>query len=376
MKTCPIASRYTLLFLLITTVFESNAIPLAIRRPSFDRPFPPASPTSRHALISSRMLALLPRNHESQYANTDTKYSGEGYRGEEGSSREPPQDDSYGNKGEIENIGMSRDHRHSSSGSGDWNEGTSATSGGSDEGEEDEQYGPDSNESPEDSEANLFPSGYPNAPTKSGGRPEHNHQVPGNPNDTFESDEVPASPQMNPTEDQPHESNPVSHQGKDASPEEATLSEDVAPSSSANEDDPSMVCSTLSRLYQRLDGPAWHNQEGWKDTTVPRRMRTRDHEGSRESQHSFKTTGQMEAGPDDGRDEGQVGNSSIDRDTTSDRNENPMVVKEDSSDPPCCSWFGVTCRRSRVVGLALAGNGLEGPYPTDIVQSMVDLETV
>ena len=376
MKSCPIASRYTLLFLFITTVFESNAIPLTIRRRSFDHPFPPASPTPRHAPISSRMLALLPRNHESQYGNMDTKYGGEGYRGEEGSSREPQQDDRYGNEGEIENIGMTRDHRHSSSGSGDWNERTSATSGSSDEGEEDEQYGPYSNESPGDSEANHFP----NAPTKGGSRPEHNHQVPGNTNDTLESDEVPASPQTHHAEDQPHDSNPVSHQGKEASPEEATFSEHVAPSSSTNKDYPSMVCNTLSQLYQRLDGPAWHNQEGWKDTTVPRRIRTRDHEGSRESQHPFKTSGQMEAGPDDGQDEGQdegqVGESSINRGTTSDRNENPMVVKEDSSDPPCCSWFGVTCRSSRVVGLALAGNGLDGPYPTDIVQSMVDLETV
>lgn len=318
------------------------------------------------------MHALLPRNYESQYGSTDTKYDGEGYRGEEGSGREPQQDDRYGNEGEIENIGMSRDHRHSSSGSDDWNERTSATSGGSDEGVEDERYEPQSNGSPGDSEANHFPYDYPSAPTKSGSRPEHNHQVPG---DTNESDELPAFPQMQPTEDQPHESNPVSHQGKETPPEEATLSEHVAPSL-ANEDYPSMACSTLSRLYQRLDGPAWHNQEGWKESTVPRRIRTRDHEGSRESQHPFETAGQMEAGTDDGQDEGQVGESSINRGATNDRKENPMVVKEDSSDPPCCFWFGVTCRSSRVVGLALAGNGLDGPYPTDIVQSMVDLETV
>ena len=380
MKSCPTASGYTLLFLFIITLVESNALPLTIRRRSFDHSFPPALQTVRHALISPRMLVLLPRNHESQDGYLDAKYDsgGGGYRDEEGirdSSREPQQDDRYGNEGEMETTGMSHDHRHSSSGPGDWNERTSGTLGGPDERMEDEQYGPYSNGSPGDSEANHFPSGYSNAPTSSGSRPEHNHQVPGNTNDTLESDEVPASPQMHPTEDQPHESNPVS-QGEETSPEEATLSDQVAPSS-ANEGHPSMACSTLSQLYQRLDGPAWYNQGGWKDTTVPHRIRTRDHDGSRESQYPFRTTGQTEAGADDVQDEGQVDESSINRGTTgSDRNENPMVVKEDSSGPACCSWFGVTCRGSRVVGLALAENGLDGPYPTDIVQSMVDLETV
>ena len=373
MKPCPTASGYTLLFLFITTVVESNALPLTIRRRSFDRPFPPASQIFRHGLISPRMPVLPPRNHESQYGYIDAKYDRGGSRDEEGirdSSWEPQQDDDEGG------IGMSRGHRHSSSGSGDWrSERTSGTWGGPDERMEDEQYGPYSNDSPGDSGANHFPYGHPDAPTNSGSRPEHNHQVPENTNDTVESDEAPAFPQMHPTEDRPHESNPVS-QGEETSPEEATLSDHVAPSST-NEDYPSMACSILSQLYQRLDGPAWHNQGGWKDTTVPRRIRTRDHEGSRESQHPFKTAGQMEAGTNDGQDEGQVDESSINRGTTSsDRNEDPMVVKEDSSDPACCSWFGVTCRGSRVVGLALAENGLDGPYPTDIVQSMVNLETV
>jgi hypothetical protein len=321
------------------------------------------------------MLALLPRNHESQYGGLGAKYDGEAYKDDERASDSSQPEDRYGNEGEAEDVGMSRDHRPSNSGSGDWKEGTS----GSDERLENEQFGPYSNgspgSSPGDSETDRFPYGYPNAPANNGGRPEHNHQAPGNTNDTLESGEEPASPQMHSTEDRSHESNPVSHQDQEASPEETTLSEHVAPSST-NEDTPSMACSTLSQLYQRLDGPAWDNQEGWKDTTVPGRVRTRDHEGSRENQRPFRATGQMEASTSDGQDEGQVGESSINRGTTSDRNENPMVVKGDSSDPSCCSWFGVTCRGSRIVGLALAGNGLDGPYPTDIIRNMVDLETV
>lgn len=288
------------------------------------------------------------------------------------SSRGSGKEDRYSNGGETEDLGMPRDHRHSSSGSG---EGTSETWGGEDERLEDERFGSYSNGSPGDSEADRFPNGYPNAPTNDGGRPEHNHPAPGNTNDTVESGGVQASPKMNPTEDQPHEPNPASHQGQESSAEETTPSEHIAPSST-NEDTPSMACNALSQLYQRLDGPAWHNQEGWKDTTAPGRLRTRDHEGSRESQRPFKATGQMEASTSDGQDEGQVSESNTNRGATSDRNENPMVVKEDSSDPSCCSWFGVTCRGLRVVGLALAGNGLDGPYPTDIIQSMVDLETV
>ena len=315
------------------------------------------------------MLTL--RNHKSQDGAPDTKYDEEGYRGDE---RGPQQGNRHGNEGEMEDIGTSRDHRHSSSGSGDWTEGTSGTRGGEDEQLEDERFGRYSNDSPGDSKSDRSPYGYENAPTdNSGRRPEHNHPVPGNTNDTSGSDEVPAFSQMHPTEGQPHEPNPVSHQGQE--PEETTLAEHVAPSST-NEDTPSMACSTLSQLYQRLGGPAWHNQEGWKDTAAPGRIRSRDHEGSRESQHPFKATGQMEASTSDGQDEDQDVESSINRGTTSDRSENPMVIKEGSSDPSCCSWFGVTCRGSRVVGLALARNGLDGPYPTDIVQSMVDLETV
>ena len=315
------------------------------------------------------MLTL--RDHKSQYGGLDTKYDEEGYRGDE---RGPQQEDRHGNEGEMEDIGTSRDHRHPSSGSSDWNKGTSGTRGSEDEQLEDERFGGYSNDSPGDSKGDSFPSGYANTPTDNNGRrPEHDHPVPGNTNDTLESDEVPDFPQMHPTEDQPQEPNPVSHQGQE--PEETTHSEHVAPAST-NEDTPSMACSTLSQLYQRLSGPAWHNQEGWADTAAPGRIRTRDHEGSRESQRPFKATGQMEASTSDGQGEGQDVESSIDRATTSDRSENPMVIKEGSSDPSCCSWFGVTCRGSRVVGLALAGNGLDGPYPTDIVQSMVDLETV
>jgi hypothetical protein len=328
--------------------------------------------------MSSRNLALLPRNHESQYRDFDAKYDG-GYRGEEGArdnSRERQQEDRYGNEGEMEDIGVPRDHRHSSSGSGDRDEGTSGASGGLYEGSEDERLGPYSNGSPGDSEADRFPYGYPDAHTNNGSRPEHNHLVSGNTHDGSESDEVPMSPQMHPTEDQPHEPNPVSHQGQEPPPKETTLSEHVAPSSLTNEDTTSIVCSTLSQLYQRLDGPAWHNQEGWKDTTAPLQIHTRDHEGSRESQHPFKATGQMDPDKVDEQNGGQVDETGIDGDTASDRNEDPMVVKEGSSDPSCCSWFGVTCRGSKVVGLALAGNGLDGPYPTDIVQNMVDLETV
>jgi len=375
MKSCPIASRCALLLLFTITVIESNAIPLTIRRHSFDRPSLLASQTFRHALMSSRMLTLLPRNHESQYGGFDAKYDGEGDRGDEGtrdSRWQRQQEDRYGNEREMKDNGILPGHNYSSSGSGDWDEGTSGTSGGFHEGLEDERVGSYSSGSPGDSEADRFS----NAPTNSGSRPEHNHPGSGSTHDNPESDQVPTSPQMHHTDDQPHEPSPVSHQGQEPSLEETTLSKQAAPSSLANEDTPSVVCSTLSQLYQRLDGPAWHNQEGWKGTTASRQIRIRNHEGSRENQHSFETTAQTEADTMEGQDESQVDESSTDMGRASDMNEGPMVVKENSSDPSCCSWFGVTCRGSRVVGLALAGNGLDGPYPTDIVQRMVDLETV
>ena len=379
MKFYPIASRWALLFLFTITVVESDAMPLTMRQHTFDHPSLLASYAFRHALMSSRMLALLPRNHESQYGEYDSNYDEEGYSSEEGTrdnSGEHQQEDSDGNKEEMEGIGMSRGHRHSSSGPGNWDEGTSRTSDGSREGSEDGRYGAYSHGSSSDSEVNRFPHGSSYAPMDKASRPEHNHPVSGGTQYTSEPDEGLNLPQTHSTGDQPHKPDPASYQAQEPTPEETSPSEHAASSSLTDGDTPSMVCSVLSRLYRRLGGPVWYNQEGWKDTTTPHRIRTRHDEGFRESQHRFSASGQMEKDATDGQDGGQGDKGSINSGMTSNSSGDPPVVKEDNSGPSCCSWFGVTCRDSRVVGLALAGNGLDGPYPTDIVQSMVYLETV
>lgn len=373
-----------MLFLFMITAVESDAIPLPIRPRSprsprsFHYPHMLTSPTLRRAFVPSRMLALLPRNHESQYGGHDLNYEGEGYKGEEGTrdnSRERQKEDSYDVEEETEGIGMSRGHRHSSLGTDDWDEGSSKTRDSFREGSKDERFGPHPNGSPGDSGVDRFPSGSPYATTNDEASLEHNHPVSGSTQDTSELDEVPNSPQMDPAGDQPHEPGPAPDQGLGPSPEESTISEHAVSPSLTNGDN-SKACSALSRLYRRLDGPAWHNQNGWKDTMTPHRIRTRNHEGLREGQHPFKTSGQMEEGTIDGQEEGHGNEGSTDRGTTSDGNDSQMELKEDHSGPPCCSWFGVTCRGGKVVGLALAGNGLDGRYPTEIVQNLIDLETL
>jgi len=376
MKSYSIALRWGLLSLFVITVVESNAMPLTMRRHSFGRPSLLPSHTFRHAVMSSRMLPLLPRNHESQYRGYDPKYDREGYENEEGNRdnrQEHQQEDSFDDEEELENTGTPRAHHHSSSQTGDWDERTSGTRGGFREGLEDERFVPYSKGSPGDSEVDRSRYGSPYAPANDETSPEHNHPISGSTQDTSESDEIPDFPQSLPTDDQSHEGGPTTHQGQEPPPEET---EPVASPSSTNEDASSTICSTLLQLYQRLDGPAWYNQAGWTDTTTPPRIHTRDHDAPREIQHPLKTDGQMEEGTIDGQDEGQGDDDSIDRGTTSDRNDGPIEVKENNSGPSCCSWFGVTCRSSMVVGLALAGNGLDGQYPTDLVQSMVGLETV
>jgi hypothetical protein len=366
MKFYSFTLRWPLLLHFIIPIVESNAMPLMMHRPALERPFSLALRTSHHALMSSRILALLPRNHESQSGEHDSKYDGEEDGNEEtrDNSRGRQQEDRYGNEEQMEGTGTSRGHRNSSLEPGDRNE---RTSGARVHEGSDERVGPYSDGSPGDSEADPFPYGAPYAPTNKASRPEHNHP---NTQDTFESDEVPKSSPKHPMGGQPHEPDLAPQRGQDPVPEETTPSDHVASSSLANKDVPYTVCSTLSQLYQRLDGPEWYNQEGWKDPT-PHRIRTRDHKGSRETQRPFRTSEKTE---DDTM--GGQGEDRGDEDRSMTRDEDPVVVKGDSSDPSCCSWFGITCRGSRVVGLALARNGLNGPYPTDVIQSMVDLETV
>ena len=367
-----------MLFLFMITTVESNAIPVPIHSRSpriFHYPPKLVSPTFRRAFVPSRMLALLSRNRESQYGGHDLKYEGERFKNEEGTrdkSQESQQEDRNDVEEEKEDIGMSRGHHHSTD---DWDEGISKTGEGVREGPEDERFGPYSDGSTGDSGVDRFPSDSSHATTNDEASPEHNHPVSGSTQDTSELDEVPNSPQMPPTGDQPHEPDPAADQGSEPSPEETTISEHLSSPSSTN-GDPSMVCGILSRLYQRLDGPAWYNQDGWKDTTTPYRIRTRNHEGFHENQHPFKNSGEIEENTIDEQEEDRGNEGSTDRGTTSDGNDSPMELEEDHSSPSCCSWFGVTCRGRKVVGLTLAGNGLDGPYPTDIVRSLTDLETL
>jgi hypothetical protein len=357
------------LSLLTIAAVESNSMPLTMHRRSFDHRSSLASHTLRHALTASRMLALLPRNHEPENRGYDSEYDREGYRSEGDSSRGGQQEGGHGDGGEIEDIGVPPGHRHSSPGPGDSDEGTPSRT------LDDDRFRPYSDDSPGDSEADHFPHRSPYASTNNNaGRPEHNHPASGSTQDTLGSDEVSNSPQTHHTDDRPHELDPAPHQGQEPSPEETTPSEHAA--SSSISEGSSMICSILSQLYRRLDGPVWHNQGGWKDTTAPHLLRTRDHEGSRASQRAFRTGGQMEEGTTNGEDEGPGDDGNTNPSTTGNRNEDPEIVEEGKGDPSCCAWFGVTCRGSRVIGLALAGNGLDGPYPTDIIQSMVDLETM
>ena len=339
-----------------------------MRRHSFEDPSLLASHAFRHAFVSSRKLGLLPRNHRSQYGH-GLKYDGEEHRGKEGTrpdDQERQQEDRYDEEEETEDVRTSRGHHRSGSEPADSDDGTDGTH---DSFREDEHVRPHANDSSEDSTVGNLPYDPPYAPTNEAS-PGHKHSTSASPQDTSGADDVPTSPPTDPVGDQSSDPDPASHQGQEPSPDEITPAQHVVSSSSANERTPSMVCSTLSRLYEQLDGPAWHNQEGWKDITTHHRIRIRDHEASTESQRPFRTSSQTE---DDsiGGDEDR-----IDRGTTSDGNEDPVVVNEGDDGLSCCSWFGVICRGSRVVGLDLARNGLNGPYPAAVVQDMVDLETV
>lgn len=344
-----------------------------MRRRSFEHPSLLASHAFHHAFVASRTLGLLPRDHESQYGGNGLKYDGEEHRGEEGTrnnGQERQQGDRYNDEEDMEGIGMSHSHRHSGPEPADSYDGTSSHDS-SREGLEDERFGPYANESPKDSTIDHFPYGSPSAPTNE----VNSHSVTGSTQDTSESDEAPNFPSKHPLGDESHEPDPAPRHGQVPPPDEITPAQHVVSSSISNEGT-STVCSTLSRLYEQLDGSAWYNQEGWKDTTTPHRIRGRDHEASSESQRPFRTSAQTDEDAIGGQDEDQGDEASTDRGTTSDRNEDPVVVNEDNNGLSCCSWFGVICRGSRVVGLALARNGLNGPYPTDVVQSLAGLETV
>ena len=374
MRPSSITSSWALLLIFTVTIVESNAIPLTMRRRSFEDPSLLASHAFRHAFVSSRMHGLLPRNHRSQYEGHGLRYDGGEHRGEGNRyDQERQQEDRY-DEGEedAEDIGMSRgDHRSGSEPADPDN----ATDGTHDSFREDEHVRPHAIDSPEDSAVGNFHYDPPYAPTNEAG-PEHKHSTSASPQDTSEADDVSTSSPHHPVGEKSSGPDPAPHQGQEPSPDEITPAQQVVSSSFSNEGTPSTVCSALSRLYEQLDGPAWRNHEGWKDITTHHRIRIRDHEASSESQRPFRTSSQTEDDSIGGHDEDHGDEDRIDRGTTSNRNEDPVVVNEGDDGLSCCSWFGVICRGSRVVGLDLARNGLNGPYPADAVQHMVDLETV
>ena len=239
------------------------------------------------------MLGLLPQNHGSQYGGHGLKYDGEEHRGEEGTrcnDQERQQEDRYEEEEETEDDGMSRGHHRSGS---EPEDGPDETHGSFREGLENEHIRPHANDSPKDSAVGHFPYDPPYAPTNVAS-PENKHSTSASPQDISEADEVPSSPSSHPVGDQSSDPDPAPHRGQGASPDEITPAHHVVSLSSANEGTYSMVCSTLSQLYEQLDGPAWHSQEVWKDTTTPHRIRIRDHEASSESQRPFRTNPETE----------------------------------------------------------------------------------
>ena len=114
MRPSSVTPSWDSLLILTVIVVEINAIPLTMRRRSFDHPSLLASHAFRHAFVSSRILGLLPRNHGSHYEGHGLKYDGEAHRGEEGTKyddQERQQEDRYDEEEETEdNVLRYRTH--------------------------------------------------------------------------------------------------------------------------------------------------------------------------------------------------------------------------------------------------------------------------